>query len=345
MTKTDRNSTSDGRLHSLLQWAGEQLKGPLQAEPIAGDASARRYFRLRKLNDQDTGNDKVTGSWVLMDATPVDRAASDEFTRFLDVTLRLHRANLHAPEIQAYDKHLGAMLLEDFGDRLYRDAVTSDNAESLYADIFELLQRLALDVDCSGLPDYNRDQLQQEMDLMPQWYADAWLQQPFTAAEQQHWHDLTGWLCEQALQQPQVFVHRDLHSCNLLLTTHNNPGIIDYQDAVRGPISYDLISWLVDRYIQWPRQRLIAWYEQHRQRLQLDIAPHQWLQWCDAMSMQRKLKVLGIFARLALRDGKPHYLDLQPGFYRHLLHTAPLYSATRPLLALLGKRPPLPTQQ
>jgi len=327
-------NTDDARLQSLLQWARQHTTGPLQVQPLAGDASARRYFRLR----QNDGNEHKR--WVLMDAAPLDAAAADEFSRFLDVTARLRRAGLHAPMIHAADDQLGAMLLEDFGDRLYRDAVTSDNAEELYSDIFELLRRLAQQVDCDGLPEYDQAKLQQEMDLLPQWYADTWLQQPFSDAEQREWQQVCDWLCQQALQQPQVFVHRDLHSCNLLIVADNNPGIIDYQDAVRGPISYDLISWLVDRYIQWPRQRLVNWYEQHRQRLQLQVDPAQWLQWCDAMSMQRKLKVLGIFARLALRDHKPHYLALQAGFYRHLLHTAALYPDTQPLLGLLGKRPP-----
>ncbi|MDA3934318.1 MAG: phosphotransferase [Gammaproteobacteria bacterium] len=318
------------RLQRLTDWAASVQGDTISLQPIAGDASARRYYRVHSGQQ----------SLVLMDAEPVDAAARDELSRFVDITARLRQAGLHAPKIHAVEHALGAMLLEDLGDRLYRDVVNQDNAESLYADIFELLRRLALDVDCSDLPDYDRDKLQQEMDLLPQWYADAWLLQPFSAAEQQNWRDSTEWLCEQALAQPQVFVHRDLHSCNLLQVELNNPGIIDYQDAVRGPISYDLISWLVDRYIQWPRLRLVNWYQQHRQRLELDIDPQQWLQWCDAMSMQRKLKVLGIFARLALRDGKQHYLQLQPGFYRHVLHTAPLYAATRPLLELLGKRPP-----
>lgn len=324
----------DARLQSLLHWASAQTGCSWQPEAVAGDASARRYFRLQRNDTQ------AADSLVLMDAAPLDAAAIDEFCRFLDVTARLHRAGLHAPQIHASDAALGAMLLEDLGDGLYRDAVTSDNADALYDDVFALLQRLALDVDASGLPDYDQTRLQQEMDLLPQWYADAWLQQPFSDAEQRDWQQICDWLCQQALQQPQVFVHRDLHSCNLLLTSDNNPGIIDYQDAVRGPISYDLISWLVDRYIQWPRQRLVNWYEQHRQSLQLQVQPQQWLQWCDAMSMQRKLKVLGIFARLALRDNKPQYLAMQPGFYRHLLHTAALYPATQPLLGLLGKRPP-----
>lgn len=318
------------RLQRLTDWVTSAQGGTTSLQPIAGDASARRYYRVHSGQQ----------SLVLMDAEPVDAAARDELSRFVDITARLRQAGLHAPKIHAVEHALGAMLLEDLGDRLYRDVVNQDNAESLYADIFELLRRLALDVDCSDLPDYDRDKLQQEMDLLPQWYADAWLQQPFSAAEQQNWRDSTEWLCAQALAQPQVFVHRDLHSCNLLQVELNNPGIIDYQDAVRGPISYDLISWLVDRYIQWPRLRLVNWYQQHRQRLDLDVDPQQWLQWCDAMSMQRKLKVLGIFARLALRDGKQHYLQLQPGFYRHVLHTVPLYPATRPLLELLGKRPP-----
>jgi len=334
MLMADASNDADARLRRLLSWASQQLGGTVTAQSIAGDASARRYFRLQ-LTDNE-----ASPSLVLMDAAPVDQAASVEFSRFLDVTRRLQDAGLHAPEIVAADDQLGAMLLEDLGNRLYRDIVTRDNADALYADIFELLRRLAQEVDCRGLADYDRDKLQQEMDLLPQWYAEAWLQQPFSAAEQASWQQVTDWLCQQALQQPQVFVHRDLHSCNLLIVADNNPGIIDYQDAVRGPITYDLVSWLVDRYIHWPRQRLVNWYEQQRQRLQLEVEPQQWLQWCDAMSMQRKLKVLGIFARLALRDGKPHYLALQAGFYRHLLHTAPLYAPTRPLLELLGKRPP-----
>lgn len=258
---------------------------------------------------------------------------------FIDVTRLLLQANLHAPEIIAADLQQGFLLLEDLGDDLYRDIVIEAKASEQYQPVFDALVKLANDVDTDGLPDYNITRLQQELDLFSDWYAPSHASLPLDDAEHADWHTICHHLVETARSQPQVFVHRDFHSCNVLFTDINNPGIIDYQDAVCGPITYDLVSWLLDRYIPWPREQLVEWYEQHRQKLQLNIDSAEWLRWCDWMGLQRNLKVLGIFARLAYRDGKTGYIDLMPNFYRYVMETAALYPETQPLINMLERRP------
>ncbi len=309
----------------LVSWARKQLDIDFDVEPVTGDASNRRYFRL------STGQK----SWIVMDAPP----ELEDCRPFVDVTRRLRSAKLHAPEIIAEDLQSGFLLLEDLGDGLYRDVVSQQQASQQYQPIFDVLSKFATSVDVTGLPDYDQARLQQELDLFSEWYAPSHCQLPLAQSEQLQWGVICQQLITMALVQPQVFVHRDFHSCNVLQTTHNNPGIIDYQDAVRGPITYDLISWVLDRYISWPRPQVLEWYEQQRLQLQLAISSEHWLRWCDWMGLQRNLKVLGIFARLAYRDGKTSYIGLMPRFYAYVMETAALYPETQALTNMLEQRP------
>ncbi len=315
----------DTRRTALEVWAETQLERDFVVEPITGDASNRRYFRLRDGQH----------SWMLMDAPP----ELEDCRPFLDVTARLRKAGLYAPEVLADDLNQGFLLLEDLGDELYRDVLKPAEVEQQYQPIFTTLLRFSDTVDATGLPAYDQARLQQELDLFTTWYAPDHCELPLAQSEQQDWQLISRLLIDTAQAQPQVFVHRDFHSCNVLYTRHNNPGIIDYQDALRGPITYDLISWVLDRYIHWPRARVTDWYEQHRQSLGLSVQSDEWLRWCDWMGLQRNLKVLGIFARLAYRDDKHRYLELMPRFYQYLMETANLYPETQPLTAILGQRP------
>lgn len=316
---------NDVRKAQLASWARDQLSISFHVEPVTGDASNRRYFRL-------TAEQK---SWIVMDAPP----NLEDCRPFIDVTQRLRKAKLHAPEIIAEDLHRGFLLLEDFGDGLYRDIVSKQQANQQYQPIFDALIKFSTAVDTTGLPDYDQTRLQQELDLFSEWYAPVHCQLSLTASERHDWAIICQQLITKALAQPQVFVHRDFHSCNVLQTTHNNPGIIDYQDAVRGPVTYDLISWVLDRYITWPRSQVLKWYEQQRLRLPLDTNSEQWLRWCDWMGLQRNLKILGIFARLAYRDGKTDYIGLMPRFYAYVMETAALYPETQALTDMLEQRP------
>lgn len=311
----------DKRQDEAARWAAERLGcGPLPLRPVSGDASFRRYFRL----------DHAGRSLILMDAPP----EKEHSATFIDIDARLRRAGLNAPEILHFDLDLGFGLIQDFGDALYRDLLTEDNADELFPGLFDILERFARDVDAAGLPPYGPVPLRFEMDLFPNWYLERHRRRPLTPAERADWETLCGLLVDAALAQRQVFVHRDFHSCNLL-ENGASPGIIDFQDGMHGPIAYDLVSLLWDRYIAWPRPRLEAWMAEMHRRFGLDCTLEEWIRQCDWMGVQRNLKIVGIFARLEHRDGKRGYLAMVPRFYRYLLDVAPRYPEFAALLRLL----------
>jgi len=288
---------------------------------VAGDASFRRYFRLRA-NGQ---------SGILMDAPP----PAEDTRPFVDVTGRLRAAGLHAPEILQANVESGFLLLEDLGDDLYRGFLDENNADDHFPALFDVLRRMARNVEADGLPEYDSQLLRFEMDLFPNWYLGHHRQGMPRTGFDQHWDDFCGQVITSALEQPACFVHRDFHSCNLLLTPSGGVGIIDFQDAVLGPISYDFISLVWDRYISWPRVRLEAWMEQYRQMLGATIEPDRWRRYCDLMGLQRNIKVVGIFARLYYRDGRTGYLEMIPRFYDYVTDTLRRYPEFSGMLALL----------
>ena len=308
-------------MEEAAHWAAERLGcDTLQLRPVSGDASFRRYFRC----------DWRGRSLVLMDAPP----EKEHSAPFVDIDRRLRRAGLNAPEIMHFDLELGYGLMQDFGDVLYRDLLNEHNADDLFPGLFDILERFAADVDPAGLPPYSAGSLQFELNLFPDWYLDRDRGRSLTAAERADWTALCDRVIESAQRQPQVFVHRDFHSCNLL-QNGAAPGIIDFQDGVRGPLSYDLVSLLWDRYITWPRPRLEAWMRTMHARYGLDCAPAEWIRQCDWMGLQRNLKIVGIFARLEHRDGKPGYLALVPRFYGYLRDVAARYTEFGALHRLL----------
>ncbi|MGD8384701.1 MAG: phosphotransferase, partial [Lysobacterales bacterium] len=290
-------------------------------QPIESDASFRRYFRLR-----------VDGrGCVLMDAPP----PNEDVRPFCDINARLLEAGLKAPEILRAEHDLGFLLLEDLGDTRLRSLIDKRSADLHFNALFGVLRDMALKVDHRDLPAYDRGLLQMELDLFPDWYLAH--HRPGISGERFEavWNPLCEALIESATTQRQCFVHRDFHSCNLLLTPRGEIGIIDFQDAVAGPVSYDLVSLLWDRYIRWPRQRLEQWIHQFAALLELDVPAADWLRSCDLMGLQRNLKIVGIFARLHYRDGKRGYLEMIPRFYGYLLDTLqyyPEFGAFRDLL-------------
>lgn len=320
----DPKSTTEDRLAAALDWASDRLDQPVSdPEPISGDASFRRYYRLRTRQ----------GPRVLMDAPP-DR---EDSRPFLDVAGRLREAGLGAPRIDHFDLGLGFGLLEDLGDRLYRDELVPERAGRILPALWDTLQRLAQSVRHAGLPVYDRSRLQQELDLFTDWYLGHHRGMRLTAGERAAWQATCALLLDTAAAQPQVFVHRDFHSCNLLLRDDETPGIVDFQDAVAGPLTYDFVSLIWDRYVPWPREQLEAWMHTMRERLAAAVDAGTWMRWCDLMGVQRNLKIVGIFARLHYRDGRAGYLDMIPQFYGYLLDVAPRYPDLRPLLALLER--------
>lgn len=314
----------DHRLAGALRWAvrqlGEETAGAL---PVAGDASFRRYFRLQTRQ----------GPLILMDAPP----KREDSRAFVDIAGRLRAAGLGAPRIVHFDLKQGFGLIEDLGDRLYRDQLEPATADRLLPPLFDVLERMATAVSHDGLPAYDESRLQQELDLFTDWYLNRHRGLHLSAHEAADWQAACTILCASAAEQPRVFVHRDFHSCNLLLRDDGTPGIIDFQDAVAGPLSYDFVSLIWDRYIAWPRARLEEWMRAMHTRLAPGTSFPTWVRWCDLMGVQRNLKIAGIFARLHYRDGRAGYLEMIPRFYRYLLDVVPGYPELAGLRQLLER--------
>lgn len=314
---------ADPRLAALAQWIDE-LGGfdPHSLRVASADASFRRYFRLRR----DDGS-----SWIAMDAPP----GKEDLATYLSVTALLESCQVHVPRVLAADIGRGFALLEDFGDTHMLTALNQGaDAQPLYAAALDTLARLQLQGGQAAqqLPAYDRAILLREMQLLPQWYCSRHLGLTLGADEQQLLARTFDWLAGQVLLQPQVFVHRDYHSRNLMVLPARSPGVIDFQDALRGPVGYDLASILKDCYVDWPRARVEEWLRGHRERLRAGGAPAlagesaaQLLGWVDLAGLQRHLKVLGIFARLCWRDGKTGYLDDLPRTLAYVSSTARLY--------------------
>jgi len=292
------------RLKLLKYWLEDELDfSEYNLKPASSDASFRRYFRV--LHDGS--------SFIVMDAPP-----EKENTRpFVTVARLLLDVGVNVPEILDERPDLGFLLLSDLGSRLYLDDLNDQTVERLYGDALGALAAIQACTPVSGiLPDYDQTLLMREMALFSDWLVGTHLGIVPNAAQSVMFEQSFARLAENALSQPQVCVHRDYHSRNLMVTRRNNPGILDFQDAVIGPVTYDLVSLLRDCYIAWPRARVEAWALGYQElALQSGILreqhedPAQFLRWFDLMGVQRHLKAAGIFARLNHRDGKPGYLN------------------------------------
>jgi aminoglycoside/choline kinase family phosphotransferase len=314
---------SDYRLELLSHWVYDDLGfAGSQIAPASADASFRRYFRLTRGTD----------TYIIMDAPP-DKEDSRPFVR---VAQQLAGQGLNVPLILARDLDRGLLLLSDLGSRQYLDELRAPGAaESLYGDALEALVRMqtAPPQSWADIAPYDHRLLHREMELMPEWFLQRHLGLGIDAAARSLLDDLFASLSNAALAQPVSFVHRDYHSRNLLRTAEENPGILDFQDAVCGPITYDLASLLKDCYIAWPSAQVKAWALGFRDRLMSAGFPLQadeatFIRWFDLMGLQRHIKVLGIFARLFYRDGKSQYLKDLPRVLNYVRETAVLYPET-----------------
>jgi aminoglycoside/choline kinase family phosphotransferase len=318
------------RLNQLEHWLGQTLRLPLErVEPASADASFRRYFRVF-LEDGST--------LVAMDAPP----DKEDCRPFLAVAARMAAAGLHVPQIHAQDLAQGFILLEDLGSRSYLDALDADSVDGLYGDAMAALLHLQR-APVEGLPPYDRELLEREMALFPDWLLDRHLGIRLDLAEREMLDQAFGALVDNALAQPVVCVHRDYHSRNLMWRAQNNPGVIDFQDAVAGPITYDLVSLLRDCYIRWPAERVDAWVAGYHSAaveagLLRDVDRETFLEWFDLMGVQRHLKAAGIFARLNHRDGKPGYLADIPRTLGYIVEVAERRPVVAGLAALIQER-------
>jgi N-acetylmuramate 1-kinase len=301
------NDYADLRLQILERWIAA-LPGPPvdRILPASTDASFRRYFRVHRGG----------ATQIAMDAPP-ERESLDSWLRVARI---LAATGVSVPPVLAVDAEQGFVLMGDLGRQHYLEALGQGaDPEPLYADAVDALVRMQAcgASEAAELPNYDRDLLMREMELFPEWFLGRHLSLSPGTGDRATIASAFDWLCDQALAQPVVLVHRDYHSRNLLVRPDANPGIVDFQDAVQGPISYDLVSLLKDCYVVWPRARLLAWLDRYRAGAAaagLDVGAdrEQFLGWFDRMGLQRHLKVLGIFARLWHRDGKPGYLGDLP---------------------------------
>ncbi|MCG6942226.1 MAG: phosphotransferase [Thiohalocapsa sp.] len=312
------------------EWLTAHLGGEPPALVAAStDASFRRYWRLRH----------GAGTVIAVDAPP----DTEDSTAFVRLARAFGAIGLNVPQILAEDLERGFLLVADLGERQYLDHLDAANADRLYGDAIAALIALQAAGPQTGLPLYDEPFLRRELGIFDQWLLDGLLALP--RAEQlrpmlEISYDL---LVESALAQPRVCVHRDFHSRNLMFTEQANPGILDFQDAVLGPVTYDLVSLLRDCYIDWPEARVQAW-----QGAYLDLALrrgilHQehvaaFTGWFDLMGVQRHLKAAGIFARLALRDGRPDYLRYLPRTLGYVRQVCARYPALEPLADFVSGR-------
>ena len=297
------------RTQLLDLWLQQAGYRDYRLQRASEDASFRSYLRL----------ETATQSLIVMDAPP-DQEPCD---RFIAIAGSLRDAGLNAPEIIASNLEDGFLLLTDFGSEDYLSQLNSQSEAALYADALTALLQMQLHADKTDLPDYDEAMLLRELDLFHDWFLLELLGIELDAAQQSLWLETRQMLVDSALSQPQVFVHRDYHSRNLMLVEQNNPGILDFQDAVSGPITYDLVSLLRDCYIAWPRARVqqlaLEYHQTARAHELVSADAEQFMSWFNLMGIQRHLKVAGIFSRLKIRDGKARYLDDIPLTLDYLL--------------------------
>lgn len=287
--------------------------------PLQGDASFRRYFRLRTDNGL---------SFIVMDAPP----PQENIQPFIAIAQAFAKHGIHVPEIIASHTDQGFLLLSDFGDDLYLNLLNSDTAESLYNHALETLQRIqqCREIPNWTLPHFDEHLLTKEWNLFTQWMLEKHLQIQFTTYEQHLLTNTFTFLSNVFLEQPKTCVHRDYQSRNLMWLKQQTTGVLDFQDAVFGPVIYDLVSLTRDCYIDWPESRVTQWtteyFERTRENKLIDgISREQFQRWFDLITIQRHLKNLGIFTRLNHAYGKPHYLNHLPRTLNYILQASVHY--------------------
>jgi aminoglycoside/choline kinase family phosphotransferase len=321
---------SGDRRRLLEQWLDlvrPEWVGPL--ESASSDASFRRYWRFAY---QD---------WTLIavDAPP----EREDSARFARLTRAFRQVGINSPEVIAEDHRRGFLVLSDLGRITYLQRLTTTTADALYGDAIDALIKLQVGLSGADLPLYDERLLWRELSLFVDWLLEALLELELAAPEKAQVKAAFGQLVEHALEQPQVAIHRDYHSRNLMLSELANPGVLDLQDAVLGPLTYDPVSLLKDCYIAWPRKRVLRWLARYAERARAARLPvpadwGQLVRWFDLMGAQRHLKAAGIFARLAVRDGRHGYLADLPRTLGYVEELGGLYPELKPLVGLISER-------
>ena len=302
-------------MKQIKEWLATTPYKDYELTIASADASFRKYYRLTKANE----------SVIVMDAS----LEKESLKPFLDVTSLLLHAKVKAPRILMQELSLGYLILEDFGDTNLLDVLTQENFKELYEKAIEQIIKMQ-NADTANLPLYDKAFLHKEMDLMQEWFLEKKLSLHVTQEAQKLIDSTLDVICEVVLSQPQdIFVHRDFHSRNIMLTPQNELGIIDYQDAMSGALTYDLVSLLKDCYIAFERKDIETLALLFARKKGLHVRNETFLKWFDFMGLQRHIKVLGIFSRLHIRDGKEGYLKDIPLTLRYVIETASRYDETK----------------
>ncbi len=323
--------SSDSRLASLQQWLGSLSRHGVDSQsirPASSDASFRRYFRI----------DSANGSYIAMDAPP----EKEKVEPFIHVAEIFGQCDVCVPDVIEKNIEQGFLLLSDLGNTTYLQKLSEENAHGMYLDAIGALVRIQMGSRSGVLPEYDRTLLLNEMKLFPEWYVDKHLGVALSEKQAAVLQNMFDLILANNLAQPQVYVHRDYHSRNLMVLEAGNPGILDFQDAVFGPITYDLVSLLRDAYIVWDEERVLDWvirYWERAKKAGLPVNPDIDMFYRDFefMGLQRHLKVLGIFARLYHRDGKEAYLNDLPVVMEYTSRVAARYPELAPLSRLLDQ--------
>jgi len=316
----DRNSDLQNWLTDVLNTSNFNLRSASE------DASFRIYHRLFLKNK----------TFIVMDAPP----EQENCKSFIKITKKLRACNVNAPVIHDVNIEQGFLLLSDLGDDLYLDKLNDGSVYDLYSDAINALVNIQNLANVGGLDEYDKSLLCSEMNLFTEWLVEKHLQIELKETQRKHLIKLFDLLVRNAEQQPKVFVHRDFHSRNLMVTKENNPGIIDYQDAVYGPISYDLVSILKDCYIKWPEEEINKWVDFYLNKLyeeksKFKINRDEFVRWFDLMGVQRHLKASGIFARLSHRDQKHNFLKDIPRTLTYIVDLKDTYKELQPICVMI----------
>ncbi len=308
-------------MDKINNWLKHTPYKDFQLTIASADASFRKYYRLTK--------DKETV--LLMDSS----LEKESLRPFIDVTQRLLDVRVQVPHILEQDLELGYLIIEDFGNTHYLNVLNTNNFITLYKQALNCIVNMQR-ADTQGLPLYDKAFLHFEMDLMQEWYLKQHLNIALTDTQKKTLSSALESISDLVLEQPQnVFVHRDFHSRNIMLDAKNEVAVIDYQDAMCGAITYDLVSLLKDCYIEFERHEIEKLVLEFRDILGLKTDDKTFIKWFDFMGLQRHIKVLGIFSRLYLRDGKEGYLKDIPLTLKYVLETAARYDETKALVKLL----------
>jgi aminoglycoside/choline kinase family phosphotransferase len=319
------------RFESLRRWLAETRPGAQYSlVPVSSDAGFRRYFRLQF-------EDASQPPLIAMDAPP----EHENCAAFVRVAQLMRDAGLNVPQVHAQDLARGFLLLSDLGSQAYIDVLSESNADALFRDALGALVKWQLATRPAVLPPYDEALLRRELNLFPDWYLARHLQLEMNAQQRDKLESMFQLILNSNLAQPAVYVHRDFMPRNLMVS-EPNPGVLDFQDAVIGPISYDVVSLFRDAFISWDEERVLDWsirYWEQAKRAQLPVAAdfaafYQDFEW---MGLQRHLKVLGIFARIKYRDGKPRYIADAPRFLAYVRAVCARYNALKPLALLFDE--------